>query len=168
MGFKSAQVHWLSATVNMLNKSNQHFKTILKLLNLNVGTGISSTPFSSAPTVCFGIWRWHSPTAEVMTHLLHLQTTCEGVSKSFRTGRLERELRMVQLSATKCSCMVILWISLVTFSAITLWVTPQRLFIFVSVYFVIDSVRELLNTPSYIGQGNIKKREHPYPEWVKV
>jgi hypothetical protein len=29
---------------------------------------------------------------------------CGGVSKSFRTGRLERELQMVQLSATRCSC----------------------------------------------------------------
>jgi len=32
----------------------------------------------------------------------------EGVSKSFRTGRLERELQMVRLSATKCSCIAIL------------------------------------------------------------
>jgi hypothetical protein len=32
----------------------------------------------------------------------------EGVSKSFRTGRLERELKMVQLSATRCSCIAIL------------------------------------------------------------
>jgi hypothetical protein len=28
----------------------------------------------------------------------------ENVSKSFRTGRLERELQMVQLSATRCNC----------------------------------------------------------------
>jgi hypothetical protein len=34
----------------------------------------------------------------------------EGVSKSFRTGRLERELQMVQLSAIKCSCIAILWV----------------------------------------------------------
>jgi hypothetical protein len=32
----------------------------------------------------------------------------EGVSKSFRTGRLERELQRVQLSATSCSCIAIL------------------------------------------------------------
>jgi hypothetical protein len=32
----------------------------------------------------------------------------EAVSKSFRTGRLERELKMVQLSATRCSCVAIL------------------------------------------------------------
>jgi hypothetical protein len=31
----------------------------------------------------------------------------EGVSKSFRTGRLERELQMVELSATRCSCIAI-------------------------------------------------------------
>jgi hypothetical protein len=33
--------------------------------------------------------------------------TCEGVSKSFRTGRLERELQMVQLSVTRSSCIPI-------------------------------------------------------------
>jgi hypothetical protein len=38
----------------------------------------------------------------------------EGVSKSFRTDRLERELQMVQLSATTCSCIAILWVSLVS------------------------------------------------------
>jgi hypothetical protein len=31
----------------------------------------------------------------------------------------------------------------------TLYVTSQRVFIVVSLYFVIDSVRKLLNTPSY-------------------
>jgi hypothetical protein len=31
-----------------------------------------------------------------------------GISKSFRTGRLERELQMAQLSATRCSCIAIL------------------------------------------------------------
>jgi hypothetical protein len=68
------------------------------------------------------------------------KTVYEGVSKSFRTGRLERELQMVQLSATRCSCIAILWVSLVGFAAITLSV----------VYFAIDSVRKLLDTPSYI------------------
>jgi hypothetical protein len=32
----------------------------------------------------------------------------EGVSKSFRTGRLERELQMVQLFAARCSSIAIL------------------------------------------------------------
>jgi hypothetical protein len=34
--------------------------------------------------------------------------TYEGTFKSFRTRRLERELQMVQLSATKYSCIAIL------------------------------------------------------------
>jgi hypothetical protein len=49
----------------------------------------------------------------------------EGVSKSFRTGRLERELHMVRLSATRCSCSAILWVSLVSFAAISLCVASQ-------------------------------------------
>jgi len=36
----------------------------------------------------------------------------EGVSKSFRAGRLERELQMAQRCATSCSCISILWVSL--------------------------------------------------------
>jgi hypothetical protein len=56
----------------------------------------------------------------------------EGVSKSFRTGHLERELQMVQLSATRCSCIVILWVSLVSFSAITLKCLFLLLFISLS------------------------------------
>jgi hypothetical protein len=32
----------------------------------------------------------------------------KGASKSFRTERLERELQMVQLSATRCSCIALL------------------------------------------------------------
>jgi hypothetical protein len=71
----------------------------------------------------------------------------EGVSKSFHTGRLERELQTVQLSATRCSCIAILWVSLVSFATITLCVASQLVFIIV-VYFVIDSVRKLLDTPS--------------------
>jgi hypothetical protein len=71
----------------------------------------------------------------------------EGVSKSFRTGRLQRELQIVQLSAIRCSCIAILWVSLVCFIAITLCVTSQQVFIVVSVYFVVDSVRKLLLTP---------------------
>jgi hypothetical protein len=65
-----------------------------------------------------------------------------GVSKSFRTGRLERELQTVQLSATRCSWVAILWASLVSFAAINLRVASQRVIPKVSVYFVIDSVRK--------------------------
>jgi hypothetical protein len=38
----------------------------------------------------------------------------------------------------------------VIFAAITLCVASQRVFIFVSIYFVIDSVRKLLDKHSYI------------------
>jgi hypothetical protein len=77
------------------------------------------------------------------------KTRYEGASKSFRTGRLEREMQMVQLPATRCSCIAILWVSLVNYTAITLCVASERVSIVV-VYFVIDSVRKLLDIPSYI------------------
>jgi hypothetical protein len=77
------------------------------------------------------------------------ESAYEGVSKIFRTGRLERELQTVKLSATRWSCIAISWVSLVSFAAITLCVASQRVFIIV-VYFVIDSVRKLLDTSSYI------------------
>jgi hypothetical protein len=40
---------------------------------------------------------------------------------------------MVQLSATRCSCIAILWVSLVSFAAITICVASQRVFIVVRV-----------------------------------
>jgi hypothetical protein len=61
----------------------------------------------------------------------------------------EQELQMVQLSATRCSCIATLWVRLVNFAAITLCIASQRVFIVVSVYFAMDSVRKLLDTPSY-------------------
>jgi hypothetical protein len=57
---------------------------------------------------------------------------------------------MVQLSATRCSFIAILWVSLVSFAAVTFCVASQQVFIVVSVYFVIDSVRKLLDSPSYV------------------
>jgi hypothetical protein len=62
--------------------------------------------------------------------------TYECVSKCFRTGRLERELQMVQLSVPRCSCIAILWVSLVSFAAITLSVAFQLVFNIVVFYFV--------------------------------
>jgi predicted transcriptional regulator len=56
---------------------------------------------------------------------------------------------MVQLSATKYSYIAILCVSLVSFAAITLCVASQRVTPKVSVYFVIDSVRKVLDIPSY-------------------
>jgi hypothetical protein len=71
----------------------------------------------------------------------------EGVSRSFRSGHLERELHIVKLSATRFSCIAILLVSLVSFVAITLCVASQR--VFIVVFFVIDSVRKFLDTSSY-------------------
>jgi hypothetical protein len=48
------------------------------------------------------------------------------------------------------SCIAILWVSLVSFIAIILCVVSQRLILRVNLYFVIDSVRKLLDTPSYL------------------
>jgi hypothetical protein len=82
----------------------------------------------------------------------------EGVTKSFRTGRLERELQMVHLSATRCSCIAILRVSLVSFAAITLCVASQRVFIVAVVHFVIDSVRKRFDIPSYRNVYRVRSR----------
>jgi hypothetical protein len=87
------------------------------------------------------------PTPRSSEWSLHFRFSDKSVSKSFRTGRLERELQVLELSATRCSCIDVLWASLVSFAAITLCVASQR--VFIVVYFFTDSVRTLLNTPSY-------------------
>jgi hypothetical protein len=45
----------------------------------------------------------------------------------------------------------------VSFAAITLHVASQRVFIIVNVYFVTDTVRKLLDTPSYFKIQTILK-----------
>jgi hypothetical protein len=77
-------------------------------------------------------------------------TQYEGVSRSFQTDCLEQELQMVQLSVTRCSRVAILWVSLVSFATMTLCLASQQVFIVVVVYFIIDSVQKLLDTPSYM------------------
>jgi hypothetical protein len=110
---------------------------------------------NTAPTTAQNEIRswWRPSPCRKEANVICLNYEC--ISKSFRTGRLERELQMVQLSATRCSCIAILWVSLVSFAAITLCVASQRVFIVV-VVFVIDSVRKLLDTPSYLKAWNIK------------
>jgi hypothetical protein len=51
-----------------------------------------------------------APTQSIpsITQRLNACKSYEGVFKSFRTGRLEREMQMVQLSATRCSSITIL------------------------------------------------------------
>jgi len=62
----------------------------------------------------------------------------------------ERTAKRTPLSATRCSCIAILWVRLASFAATTLSVASQRVFmVVVVVYFVIDSFRKLLDTPSY-------------------
>jgi hypothetical protein len=81
----------------------------------------------------------------------------EGVSKRFWTGRIEQELQMVQLSVTRCSCTAIFSVRLVSFATTTFCVASELVFIIivvvvvvvVVVYFVTDSVRKVLVTPSY-------------------
>jgi hypothetical protein len=68
----------------------------------------------------------------------------EVVSKSFRTGLPERELQIVQLPATRCSCIAIF----VSQSSEFCRHNPLccfSVFIVVSVYFVVDSVWKLLD-----------------------
>jgi hypothetical protein len=60
--------------------------------------------------ICFLLFSTHF--IQLTIFLLHL---C--VSKSFRTGHLEWELQMVQLSAIRWSCIAILWVRLVIFAA---------------------------------------------------
>jgi hypothetical protein len=94
------------------------------------------------------------------------QTVCEGVFKSFRTGRLERELKMVQLSATRCSCIAILWARLVSFAAITLCVASQRMFIVVSKYFFMIQSGNFWIHPrmklSHFGSVRIEVKFYPF------
>jgi hypothetical protein len=78
------------------------------------------------------------------------------VSKSFRTGCLQRKLQMVQFFASRCSCVAILWVSLVNFAAITLCVVSLQVFIVVSIYFIIYSVRKLFDTHLYLPTLQVK------------
>jgi hypothetical protein len=58
--------------------------------------------------------------ASKMHYTVSPEILYEGVSKSIRTGRLERELQMVQLSASRCSCIDIMWVGILSVATITL------------------------------------------------
>jgi hypothetical protein len=114
---------------------DQHFVVISHLLQGL--TGVVNSCTKKINNNCF----WYILTFYITFQLIQLRqinwnnkhdgnsTVYEGVSKSFRTGRLERELQIVQLSATRCSCIAILWVSLATFAAITLCVASERVFV---------------------------------------
>jgi len=87
----------------------------------------------------------------------------EGVSKSFRTSRLERELQMAQTSVTRCSCSAILWVSLVSFAAIILYASSQRVFtVVVVVYLVVTQSGNFWIHP------RIPSRPHRFTPWVRA
>jgi hypothetical protein len=94
---------------------------------------------------------FHHPLVTSSVYLKH--KVWEGVPKSFRTGRLERKLQMVQLPATRCSCIAILWVSLVSFAAITLWRGQQRVTAKVSVYFVMTQSGNFWIHPRTVEDG---------------
>jgi len=50
----------------------------------------------------------------------------------------------------------------VSFAAITICVASQRVFIFVSVYFLIDSILKRLDTPSYVAYIKINSFTGPF------
>jgi hypothetical protein len=61
---------------------------------------------------------------------------------------MERELQMVQLSATTCSYIAILWVSLVSFDAIIFCVASQRVIIIIIIIIIIIYLFILLSTQS--------------------
>jgi hypothetical protein len=93
----------------------------------------------------------------------------EGVSESFQTGRLERELQMLQLSATRCSCIAILRVGLVSFAAITLCVASQR--VLIVVYFVMTQsgnfwihARTNVSENHAASYSSLRPRQHGAPK----
>jgi hypothetical protein len=92
-----------------------------------------SEPYPKANKTKFG--RINNAHWRNLGHLLQLadlnSAVYERVSKSFRTDHLEREQQILQLSATRHSCIATVWVSLVSFAAITICVASKRVFIVV-------------------------------------
>jgi hypothetical protein len=102
---------------------NYNYSTCLEIGNRHQRTqrNVLEALENSAQLVCSQNWlRFRNDWLPTFTY--------KGISKSFRTGRLEREPQMIQLSATRCSCIAILWVSLVSFAAMTLCVASQRVY----------------------------------------
>jgi len=74
------------------------------------------------------------------------------VSKSFRTGRLERELQMVQLALCHY---VQLYRYFVNESSEFCRHNPLCCLSSACCYFIIDTVRKLMGTPSYLGSRSV-------------
>jgi hypothetical protein len=112
---------------------------------------------SSSAALILNVSFWYADISNVWSQC---QCHYEGLSKSFRTGRLELELQMVQLSATRCSCIASLEVSIVSFAAITLCIASQWVVQEVSIYFVIESVRKHMDTSSNVWR--------PYSVYMEV
>jgi hypothetical protein len=63
---------------------------------------------------------WMKTNEKMDKQHVYIQIHIRECNQNFRTGRLEWELQMVQLSVTRCSCIAILWVSLESFASITL------------------------------------------------
>jgi len=64
------------------------------------------------------IWPWRNMMNSQWPLRHSASNEYESVFKSFWIGLLDRELQVVRLSATRCSYIAILWVSLVSFAAI--------------------------------------------------
>jgi hypothetical protein len=93
-------------------------------------------------------WQLSTATTLPLHAFLQQRDGIRGCIQKFPDWPPGARMQMVQLPATRCSCIAILWISLVSSVAITLCAASQRAFTFVSIHFITDSVRKRLNTPS--------------------
>jgi len=75
-------------------------------------SGVEEMPLPNAIRYSKSRWYKHYNKCEGNATTAIYFKLCEGVSKSFRTDRLEPELEMIQLSATRCRCIAILWVTL--------------------------------------------------------
>jgi hypothetical protein len=104
----------------------------------------------------------------VMRTFVPKKYTYKGVSKSFRTDRLQRELQMLQPSATKCSCIAIFWVSIVSFAAITfLLLLNECLFLLLFISLSTQSGNFWIH-PCVYWHGVILLDQHNYAWTVKI
>jgi len=79
---------------------------------------------------------------------IYKMTVYKGVSKKFPGWPPGVRTENGTALCHQCNYITILWVNLVSFATITLCIASQLVFIVVAaVYFVIDSVQKLLDTP---------------------
>jgi hypothetical protein len=143
-----------NVSTSIFNISSCPFVCVLALVCLPV---IAFNQLTNIHETCYRLDMNIAPSDAIAALNYHLQTPTKvkwlvwpyevrGCIQKFPDWPPGAELQMEQLSATRCSCITILWLSLVSFPAVTLCVASQRVIPKVSVHFVIDSVRKLLDT----------------------